>query len=63
MHEIKIDNQRCKLCNSNNTTSKAVFNGKEYKIVTKCYNSKCISNNLDTHTPISSGINANGNVY
>lgn len=60
MHEIAIKSERCCLCNSIDTISKAVFNGKEYKIVTKCKNPKCISNNLNTHTPISSGTNKNG---
>jgi len=55
MHEIKVDSKKCCLCNSNDTISKAIYDGKRYRIVTDCKNPNCISNNLNTHTPISSG--------
>jgi hypothetical protein len=47
MHKINIDNQKCPLCNSMETESKAIFNGRKYQISTKCNNPNCISNKLD----------------
>lgn len=61
MHEIKTKNKQCSLCGSKDTNSKLVFNGKQYRVVTKCFNKKCISNMLNTHTPISSGNKQNDN--
>lgn len=47
MHKIKVNKQKCSLCNSTNTESKAIFNGSKYQIVTTCKNANCISNNLN----------------
>lgn len=56
MHQVKVNNQRCSLCNSNNTNCKAVFNGTKYIMRVDCKNKDCISNNLYKRHPfISSG--------
>lgn len=47
MNEIKVKNKECCLCGSKNTEAKVKWIDNKYRIVVKCNNTKCISNNLN----------------